>query len=57
MSSGLWRGKDESYRTCSECGGDCVPELGGADGHGVRIYWTCPDHGLHSVTDPFFQHR
>lgn len=44
---------DESYRTCSECGGDCEPEPSGADSHGVRIMWVCPQHGVHSVVDPF----
>lgn len=44
---------DESYRTCSECGGDCEPEPSGADGHGVRIMWVCPQHGVHSIVDPF----
>ena len=44
---------DESYRTCSECGGDCQPEPSGADGLGVRIMWLCPQHGVHSAVDPF----
>ena len=44
---------DESYRTCSVCGGDCEPEPTGADDLGVRILWVCPDHGVHSVVDPF----
>ena len=44
---------DESYRTCSECGGDCVPEPSGADGLGVRVMWVCPQHGVHSAVDPF----
>lgn len=44
---------DESYRMCSECGGDCQPEPSGADGLGVRIMWVCPQHGVHSVVDPF----
>lgn len=25
--------RDDSYRTCSVCHGDCVPEASGADGH------------------------
>lgn len=44
---------DESYRTCSICGGDCLPEPSGANGLGVRILWVCPDHGAQSITDPF----
>ncbi len=43
---------DESYRTCSECGGDCEPEPSGSDGLGVRIMWVCPQHGVHSAVDP-----
>jgi hypothetical protein len=44
---------DESYRTCSVCGGDCEPEPMAEDGLGVRIMWICPEHGAHSVVDPF----
>lgn len=44
---------DDGYRTCSACGGDCVPEASGADGHGVRFMFVCPEHGVHSVVDPF----
>lgn len=44
---------DESYRTCSVCGGDCEPEPYSVDGHGVRIACVCPRHGVHSVVDPF----
>ncbi|SBN95777.1 Hypothetical protein PFR_JS12-1_1395 [Propionibacterium freudenreichii] len=42
---------DESYRTCSVCDGDCEPS--GAEGHDVRIRWVYPQHGVHSVADPF----
>ena len=48
---------DEGYRTCSVCGGDCEPEPTGTDGLGIRILWVCPDHGVHSVVDPFEKHR
>ena len=48
---------DSGYRTCLVCGGDCAPEPGGADGHGVRIMFVCPDHGVHSVVDPFEDKR
>lgn len=50
--------KDQSYRTCSECGGDCYPDLSaGVDGTGVRIAFVCPEHGVHSVVDPFEEER
>lgn len=50
--------KDESYRTCSECGGDCYPDTSaGADGLGVRIAFVCLEHGVHSVIDPFEMER
>lgn len=45
------RGAD--YRTCSSCGGDCIPDPTGAAGLGVRIAWVCPEHGVHSIVDPF----
>lgn len=49
---------DDSYRTCSECGGDCYPDpSAGADGIGVRIAFVCPEHGVHSVVDPFEDKR
>lgn len=44
--------RDEGYRTCAECGGDCVPEPGGADSLGIRIMYVCLVHGVHSVVDP-----
>lgn len=45
------------YRTCSECGRDCDPEPTALDGLGVRIVFTCPTHGIHSVIDPFESRR
>lgn len=46
--------RDQSYRTCSECGRDCHPDpSAGADGLGVRIAFVCLEHGIHSVVDPF----
>lgn len=45
---------DESYRTCSECGGDCEPEPTEA---GMRITFACPEDGVHSVVDPFRDQR
>lgn len=44
---------DQSYRTCSECGRDCMPEPTPIEGHGMRIAFVCPEHGVHSVVDPF----
>lgn len=45
---------DESYRTCPECGRDCEPDPNaGSDDFGTRIAFVCPDHGVHSVIDPF----
>ena len=40
------------YRTCAECGADCTPEPF-ATSEGVRIAFTCPEHGPHSMVDPF----
>lgn len=49
---------NDDYRTCPECGGDCYPDpSAGADGLGVRIAFICPEHGLHSVIDPFEEDR
>lgn len=49
---------DSGYRTCPVCGGDCEPELGGInDEYGVRIMFVCPEHGVHSVIDPFEDKR
>lgn len=56
--------EDDGYRTCSKpvelsgggtapCGRDCEPEDTGADGIGARLAFVCPEHGLHSVVDPF----
>lgn len=46
--------KDDDYRTCSVCGGDCEPDTSlSADGTGVRIAFVCPEHGAQSVLDPF----
>lgn len=39
--------------TGEERSGDCVPELTARDGLGVRIVFVCPEHGLHSIVDPF----
>lgn len=43
---------DEQYRTCPECGRDCAPDAFETD-DGYRIAFLCPDHGVHSVVDPF----
>ncbi|MBP1325054.1 hypothetical protein JOF28_000286 [Leucobacter exalbidus] len=50
--------KNDGYRTCPECGGDCEPDVAaGAAGMGVRIAFICPEHGVHSVVDPFEDRR
>lgn len=43
---------DEQYRTCTQCGADCSPEPFETDS-GIRIAFACPDHGVHTVVDPF----
>lgn len=58
MSDGdLGFGSDESYRTCSQCGADCYPDSASIKGKGIRLVWTCPNHGVHSVVDPFHDFR
>lgn len=50
--------RDESYRTCAECGSDCYPDTSaGADGLGVRIAFVCPEHGVHSEGSPTEEDR
>lgn len=39
---------DESHRTCPECGADCAPEIVDT----MRVAFSCPAHGLHTVVDP-----
>lgn len=55
MEIRIAKGKD--YRTCTECGGECYPDSAGADGIGARIAWICPEHGVHSIVDPFEDKR
>lgn len=43
----------DGYRTCSECGADCLPEPSVMDELGARFVFVCPEHGVHSVVDPF----
>ena len=54
---------NEQYRTCAQpvvlpdgeqsvCGRDCVPEPMASE-HGIRVAFSCPEHGVHSVVDPF----
>lgn len=50
-------GGENGYRTCAECGRDCEPEVTALDGLGVRITFTCPVHGVHSIIDPFEDRR
>ncbi|OIU87702.1 hypothetical protein [Microbacterium sp. AR7-10] len=50
--------KDQGYRTCSECGGDCEPDPSiSVEGQGARIAFVCPDHGVQSIVDPFEEQR
>lgn len=50
--------EDESYRTCLECGADCPPEpFDAGEGQGIRIAFSCPTHGVHSVVDPLEELR
>lgn len=44
--------EDQPYRTCSECGRDCPPEPFQHE-QGFRIAFIRPEHGVHSVVDPF----
>lgn len=49
---------NESYRACPECGRDCEPEpIDAGPGKGMRIAFECPDHGVHSLIDPFADDR
>lgn len=43
---------DEQYRTCAECGADCPPEPFETNS-GIQIAFSCPEHGVHTVVDPF----
>lgn len=45
--------KDQGYRWCSQCGAECEPEPTAVKGLGVRFVFTCSEHGLNSVVDPF----
>ena len=42
----------EEHLTCTECGADCAPEVLESDA-GMRVAFVCPQHGVHSVVDPF----
>lgn len=43
---------DEQYHTCADCGADSEPEPFETD-RGTRIAFSCPEHGVHSVVNPF----
>ncbi|WEG08628.1 hypothetical protein PU630_15490 [Microbacterium horticulturae] len=46
--------RDDGYRTCAVCGGDCELDTSlSADGAGVRVAFVCLEHGIQSVIDPF----
>lgn len=49
--------RERRYRTCFQCGRECAPELNWADDLGIRIVYVCPQHGVHSVIDPFENKR
>jgi hypothetical protein len=49
-------GTDERYRTCSECGADCVPETV-QTGQGIHVAFACSVHGVHTVIDPWRDSR
>lgn len=53
---GGMRAMDEAYRTCACCGRDCEPE-GVPTEHGIRIAFLCPEHGVHTIIDPFKAQR
>lgn len=44
----------QSYRICSECDSDCIPDpfIAGKS-EGIRVAFICPNCGVHSVIDPF----
>jgi len=44
--------ENEQYRTCAQCGTDCLPEPIEAD-DGFKIAFVCAEHGVHSIVDPF----
>lgn len=46
------RMEDTSYRTCPQCGADLSPI---PVPHGARVLFefTCPEHGVHTLIDPF----
>ncbi len=42
------------YRTCADCGQDCPPEpFDAGEDQGLRMAFSCPEHGVHAVVDPF----
>ena len=43
---------EAEYRKCPECGADCSPEPFETDRR-MRISFVCPEHGAHTVIDPF----
>lgn len=42
----------ETYRTCLQCGRDCLPEAFSTS-EGMRIAFACQEHGVHTVVEPF----
>lgn len=53
----IHRPRDDGYRACSTCGGDCEPEPSASNGLGVRIVYVRPEHGPQSMVVPFSDMR
>lgn len=45
--------RDQSYRSCAQCGADCQPEPTSVEGLGVRVAFICAEHGVNALIDPF----
>lgn len=43
---------NEEYRTCPECGSHCDLEPFDVSDQ-LRVAFSCPLHGVHTVVDPF----
>lgn len=43
---------EEPHRTCPQCGRDLDPEPFATES-GIRIAFSCKEHGLQTVVDPF----
>lgn len=45
-------GSNENYRSCPECGADCLPDPFETNQE-IRIAFICPLHGVQTVVDRF----